>query len=103
MDIGPQTIHEWKFLLKEAASIFWNGPVGVFEFSHFSQGTDEIAQTLATLPALTIVGGGDSIAAINRLSLSSHFTHVSTGGGASLEFIEKGHLPGIDALTEDPS
>jgi phosphoglycerate kinase len=99
MDIGPQTIHEWKFLLKKAASIFWNGPVGVFEFPHFSHGTDEIARTIADLPALTVVGGGDSTAAINRLHLSSHFTHVSTGGGASLEFIEKGSLPGIEALS----
>lgn len=99
MDIGPQTIHEWKFLLKKAASVFWNGPVGVFEFPHFSHGTDEIARAVAALAAITVVGGGDSIAALNRLHLSPHFTHVSTGGGASLEFIEKGTLPGIESLS----
>lgn len=100
MDIGPRTREQWTIQLKKAASVFWNGPVGVFEFPRFSQGTDAIAKALAELDAVTVVGGGDSIAAINRLGLSSAFTHVSTGGGASLEFIEKGHLPGIDALSD---
>jgi phosphoglycerate kinase len=98
LDIGPETIAEWKTHLTHAATVFWNGPVGAFEMSHFAHGTQEIAKTLAHLKAVTIVGGGDSVLAINQLKLASHFTHVSTGGGASLEYIEFGHLPGIDAL-----
>lgn len=100
MDIGPQTIRVWIAEFKKAASVFWNGPVGVFEFPHFAHGTHAMAQAIADLDAVKIVGGGDSTAAINQLHLASRFTHVSTGGGASLEFIEKGHLPGIDALSE---
>ncbi len=100
MDIGPQTTTDWKNALQNAATVFWNGPLGVFEFPRFAQATQQIAKTLAALPATTIVGGGDSIAAINQLGLASQFTHVSTGGGASLEFIEFGHLPGIDALSD---
>lgn len=99
MDIGPKTLEEWKKALGSAATIFWNGPLGVFEFPHFAEGTREIAQTLATLKAITVVGGGDSVAAINQMGLSSQFSHLSTGGGASLEYLEFGHLPGIDALT----
>ncbi len=100
MDIGPQTLEEWKAALKHGASIFWNGPLGVYEFPHFAKGTEEVAKTLASLKATTIVGGGDSVSAINQLGLASAFTHLSTGGGASLEFIENGNLPGIDALSD---
>ena len=100
MDIGPQTLTEWKNTLQSAGTVFWNGPPGVFEFPAFAKGTEEIARTLSSLKATTIVGGGDSVAAINRLHLASKFTHVSTGGGASLEYIEFGHLPGIDALSD---
>jgi phosphoglycerate kinase len=102
MDIGPQTIQAWSADFQKAATIFWNGPVGVFEFPHFARGTQEMAKTLANLKASTIVGGGDSVAAINQLGLSSKFTHVSTGGGASLEYLELGKLPGIEALSDKP-
>ena len=98
MDIGPETRKKWKEIFKTAKTIFWNGPVGIFEIAAFAQGTKEIADSLAQLSATTIVGGGDSVAAIRSLRLESKFTHLSTGGGASLEFIEQGHLPGVDAL-----
>lgn len=103
MDIGPLTRQEWTNTLQNGQLIFWNGPLGVFEMPNFSQGTLEIAQTLAKLnsaspPVLTIVGGGDSVSAINQANLSEKFSHISTGGGASLEYIEKGSLPGIDVL-----
>lgn len=102
MDIGPQTIQAWSDGFQKAATIFWNGPVGVFEFPHFARGTQEMAKTLANLKASTIVGGGDSVTAINQLGLSSKFTHVSTGGGASLEYLELGKLPGIEVLSDKP-
>lgn len=100
MDIGPKTAAEWKNNLSKAATVFWNGPLGAFEMSNFSKGTHTVADILAASKAVTIVGGGDSVAAINQLGLSSKFTHLSTGGGASLEYIEFGHLPGIDALSD---
>ncbi len=99
MDIGEETVKEWSEALKSAATVFWNGPMGIFEFEEFAKGTQGIAETLSGLDADTIVGGGDSVAAVNQLELSKNFTHISTGGGAALEFIEHGHLPGIDILS----
>ncbi len=98
MDIGPQTIETWKKHLSPAQTIFWNGPLGVFEFPAFAKGTEAIATFLSTLSATTIIGGGDSVAAIQKLGLGKQFSHLSTGGGASLEYLEFGHLPGIDVL-----
>ncbi len=100
MDIGPKTVEVWSQALQQALTVFWNGPLGVVEFPHFARGTEGIAKTVATLSATTILGGGDSVAAIQALKLTDKFTHLSTGGGASLEFLEKGHLPGIDALSD---
>jgi phosphoglycerate kinase len=99
VDIGPKTVAAWTQQLSQAATLFWNGPFGVFEIPLFARGTHALAQALASLSATTIVGGGDSVAAIQSLGLSKKFSHISTGGGASLEFLEMGHLPGIDALS----
>jgi 3-phosphoglycerate kinase len=99
VDIGPKTIKKYQEELQKARTVFWNGPLGVFEQKPFDQGTTAIAHTLAKLSATTIVGGGDSIAAIEQAGESAHISHLSTGGGASLEFIEQGQLPGIEALS----
>lgn len=101
LDIGPKTIEEFSALLKKAGTVVWNGPMGVFEMPKFEHGTQSIAQTLATitsLGAITIIGGGDSAAAISKFGLEHSVSHVSTGGGASLEFLEGKILPGILAL-----
>lgn len=99
VDIGPKTISAFSSELKKAAEILWNGPVGVFEIPPFAKGTQSIAEVLAELPAITIVGGGDSIAALQAAGVAEKISHVSTGGGAALEYIEYGTLPGIEALT----
>ena len=102
MDIGSKTIQAYKEKLKAAKTILWAGPLGVFEFNRFAKGTKEIAEFIASLKATTIIGGGDSAAAIEKFNLASKMTHVSTGGGASLEFIEKnGKLPALVALEEN--
>ncbi|PJD96347.1 MAG: phosphoglycerate kinase [Parachlamydia sp.] len=100
VDIGPKTIEAFTSILNNAATILWNGPLGVFEVEAFAQGTDAIAQAVANSHATTIVGGGDSVAALQKSHLSAHITHLSTGGGASLEYIEYGTLPGIEALRQ---
>lgn len=99
MDVGPETTMKWSDDLKNGATIFWNGPMGVFEEPPFAQGTNRLAQNLSMISGEVIVGGGDSLAAIKSLSLQKSFAHLSSGGGASLEFIEKGSLPGIEALS----
>ena len=98
LDIGPGTIDQYKKILSTAKTVVWNGPMGVFEFDKFSNGTKEIAKFLTTLKATTIIGGGDSAAAVEKFGCASKLTHVSTGCGASLEFFEGKKLPGIEAL-----
>ncbi len=100
LDIGPKTLHTWKSTLEKAGSIFWNGPVGVFEFPSSAQGTLQLATFLSKLSSYRVIGGGDTAAAIHELQINQKFTHISTGGGASLEFLEYGTLPGIKALYE---
>ena len=99
MDIGPETIVEFSKHLSQAKTVFWNGPLGAFEDSAFARGTRKVAEVLASIDGKVIVGGGDSIAAISKIGLKNAFAHLSTGGGASLELLEYGHLPGVDALS----
>jgi phosphoglycerate kinase len=101
LDIGPKTIKLFESELKKAKTVVWNGPMGMFEIAKFTRGTDSIAKVMAKLKATTIVGGGDSVAAVQKLGLAKKFSHVSTGGGASLEFLEGKTLPGVAALREN--
>lgn len=98
LDIGDKSIKLFSDAISKAKTVIWNGPVGVFEFSNFSKGTMEIARVMANTDAVTIIGGGDSAAAVNLLGFGDKMTHISTGGGASLEFLEGKELPGISAL-----
>ena len=97
-DIGDETIKQYIKELQNAKTVIWNGPVGLFEFDKFAIGTNSIARALGDLDAITIIGGGDSAAAIEKLGISNKFSHISTGGGASLEFLEGKKLPGIECL-----
>jgi phosphoglycerate kinase len=98
VDVGQKTLEQFERLLEPAATIFWNGPMGVFEHPPFDRGTKALALLLAESDAVTVVGGGESVAAVNQAGVAGEFTHVSTGGGASLAFITEGTLPGIEAL-----
>jgi phosphoglycerate kinase len=100
VDIGPKTVESYGRLIDDARTVVWNGPMGVFEIPEFATGTNAIARVVANVKGTTIVGGGDSIAAINQAGISDRITHISTGGGASLEFLGGRTLPGVEALTD---
>ena len=100
LDVGPKTVSEFAKVIEDAGTIVWNGPMGVFEMSNFAKGTFGIAEAVATSDAVSIIGGGDSVSAINQSGLSEKVTHISTGGGASLEMLEGKILPGLAALLD---
>ena len=100
MDIGPETVKLYSEALSGAGTVIWNGPMGVFEFKQFSEGTLALAKAIADSNAISIIGGGDSVAAVTKLGFADKMTHISTGGGASLEFLEGKELPGIAALND---
>lgn len=100
LDIGPKTREIYADIIKNAGTVIWNGPMGVFEFPAFAAGTQAVAKAMAESPAVTIVGGGDSAAAVEQMGYSDQITHVSTGGGASLEFFAGAELPGVAALLD---
>ena len=100
MDIGPKTVTKYADAIKKAKTVVWNGPMGVFEFKPFAEGTQKIAEACAECGGVTIVGGGDSASAVKKLGFADKITHISTGGGASLEFLEGKILPGVAALND---
>jgi phosphoglycerate kinase len=100
VDIGPATVKKYEALLKDAKTVVWNGPMGVFEVPAFSDGTNAVARAVAAVHGTTIVGGGDSIAALKKSGVADKVTHISTGGGASLEFLGGRTLPGVAALKD---
>ena len=100
LDIGPKTCELFAAAIKDAKTVVWNGPMGVFEFPNFAKGTIAVAEAMAESDAITIIGGGDSAAAAKQLGFADKISHISTGGGASLEFLEGKVLPGVAALQD---
>ena len=100
LDIGPKTVEIFCEAVKDAKTVVWNGPMGCFEMPKFATGTEAVAKALADTEAVTIIGGGDSAAAVNQLGYGDKMTHISTGGGASLEFLEGKELPGVAAAND---
>jgi phosphoglycerate kinase len=100
LDIGPETTRAYAERVREAKTVVWNGPMGVFEIDAFAAGTLGVARAVAAVNGTTIIGGGDSVAAVNKAGIADRITHISTGGGASLEFLGGQTLPGVAALPE---
>lgn len=100
LDIGPESAGAFSEAIVEAKTIVWNGPMGVFEMDNFSRGTERVAQAVAKCPGMTIVGGGDSVAAVDKMGVANQMSHISTGGGASLKLLEGKTLPGVAALQD---
>ena len=98
LDIGPVTRRAYAAAIEGAGSLLWNGPMGVFEWDAFAAGTNAVAAAVADCGGYTVVGGGDSVSAIEKAGVAEQINHVSTGGGASLEFLERGNLPGLEVL-----
>ncbi|MCK8817186.1 phosphoglycerate kinase [Natroniella sulfidigena] len=100
LDVGPETVKNYSDIINQAETILWNGPMGVFEMDNFAKGTNQVAQALADSDATTIIGGGDSAAAVKKAGLENEMTHISTGGGASLQFFQGKALPAVEALND---